>query len=71
MISSLWEKVATVTFTLRNTGKLDGTEVRRKDLIHPDYWTQWYWLDSSTLHQLSCWLQRTTTSIAWFREHLP
>ena len=30
MAYSLWVKVATVTFTLRNTGKVDGTEVRRK-----------------------------------------
>jgi hypothetical protein len=34
MIASLWEKVATVTFTLRNTGKLDGTEVIQRDLNH-------------------------------------
>ena len=36
MIASLWEKVVTVSFTLRNTGEPDGTEVMRKDLAHLD-----------------------------------
>lgn len=71
MATSLWEKVVTVTFTLRNTGKLDGTEVIRRNLIHPNYRTHWYLLDSSTLHQLPRCLQRTTTSAAWLRERLP
>ena len=30
MMFSLWEKVATVSFTLQNTGEVDGTEVRRR-----------------------------------------
>ena len=34
MVASLWEKVVTVTFTLRNTGELDGTEVIRRNLNH-------------------------------------
>ena len=37
MVASLWEKVVTVSFTLRNAGELDGTEVIRKDLVRPDH----------------------------------